>query len=210
MNSKTIVFLVLLTLLTKSTFGGCLPPKLRTSHGVECPNYPTQKPMTVIYVSAPDSFIVMVGSRCQSLNKLSVIFDGDTITSTTLSPYSQGFSIKLPEKGGLYEAICSSWLEKFHYLFMIQISPVGIATLTQNNLSVQIFPNPAKDFIQVSNSSENIKSIKIKELSGRLLYANSFNQSTIELPIENYPPGIYFVEVTTLADKVEIKKLVVK
>ncbi len=76
-----------------------------------------------------------------------------------------------------------------------------ITTYVEVNLDEQlsIYPNPIVDELNISfNNPEGKNSIKIYTLSGVLLKEeNNSGQETIQVSLQNYPQGIYFVEVKT-------------
>ena len=78
------------------------------------------------------------------------------------------------------------------------VSALGnLAFETSNFLLV---PNPASNFVQVylQNNSENIKSIIIYDILGKLLESESYsieNKFKTELNVEKYTSGIYILKV---------------
>ncbi|MCF8381044.1 MAG: cellulase family glycosylhydrolase [Bacteroidales bacterium] len=61
--------------------------------------------------------------------------------------------------------------------------------------SLNVFPNPVSDKLQVSSNKGIISSVRIYNSFGQKMY-NSFTEvESMILPTENYAPGIYFIEV---------------
>lgn len=76
--------------------------------------------------------------------------------------------------------------------------PTGIAYNNSLNNLIDIFPNPAKDIINITlpNRVEKTASIKIIELTGKLLYNNIIeNTYQLSLSIADYKKGIYFLSI---------------
>ncbi len=65
-------------------------------------------------------------------------------------------------------------------------------------LLVKIYPNPANDKITIDTKTEIIESIKVFDISGKLIndYGKSYNNLE-ELDISNYAKGTYFLKVKT-------------
>jgi len=58
----------------------------------------------------------------------------------------------------------------------------------------KIFPNPAVSEVNISSNSP-IKKLHIYSLQGKLLFQNSYNQTDINLNIQNLADGIYILEL---------------
>ena len=77
------------------------------------------------------------------------------------------------------------------------------------NSSVEIFPNPAETYINVkSNNSENLKSISIKDLSGKLIFEKQLTATECTIPVADIPAGFYIVETSTKQGS-KIQKLII-
>ncbi|MEA3444802.1 MAG: T9SS type A sorting domain-containing protein [Bacteroidota bacterium] len=88
------------------------------------------------------------------------------------------------------------------------ISNIGIDKLINENFS--LFPNPAKDKLIISSSSETIPiaRIEIYNLSGQLLRNTSINKKQGTIDVSDLPPGNYFIRAIGNCD-VWVKKIVV-
>lgn len=76
--------------------------------------------------------------------------------------------------------------------------------------SINLFPNPAHERITInSNSKEIIKSVSFYDLGLRLIKEIELNGSFLELPLNDFPQGVYFVFISTIDDKKFIRKLVI-
>jgi hypothetical protein len=87
--------------------------------------------------------------------------------------------------------------------------------LPDNTLSVNIFPNPSKNNIQISlkNFSEGLTTIELTGLLGQItetIYRGNIHseQFDFHFNVSNYPPGVYFLKISNY-DKVIIKKLII-
>jgi hypothetical protein len=61
-----------------------------------------------------------------------------------------------------------------------------------NMYSYDIFPNPTTDFINVK-ATEVIKSFKLTDIQGKVLFSNTHNQTDLKVDISNQSKGIYFL-----------------
>lgn len=72
---------------------------------------------------------------------------------------------------------------------------------------IKIVPNPVKDFVMVK-AEENIKSVKIFDTQGRLIFNQDFNHEMVRIDLSSRPSGHYIIKVET--DKTEISKKIAK
>ena len=91
--------------------------------------------------------------------------------------------------------------------FSVDRSPLAIDTFVSSKFSVT--PNPANDFVNVSNT-ENIKvsNIKITDLNGRVVKQNNFdNVSSINLNVSDLSSGVYMMNINT-NEGMMVKKII--
>lgn len=70
--------------------------------------------------------------------------------------------------------------------------------LSQNDLSLvtsKIYPNPVKDILNV-DYHDKISIITIKDINGRVVHTQSFNQSKVSLDLTTLPIGVYIMTIT--------------
>ncbi|MBI3234571.1 MAG: T9SS type A sorting domain-containing protein, partial [Bacteroidetes bacterium] len=72
-----------------------------------------------------------------------------------------------------------------------------------------IFPNPAKQLINIGNMERNHLRIKLYAMDGSLLINLESNEETIKLSTEKIPSGIYMLKIQSLTSEV-IKKIVIE
>ena len=75
-----------------------------------------------------------------------------------------------------------------------------------NNLSIDIFPNPAKEQIRITGSMI-IKEIRILNTSGQVIYHAKANTKTVLLHLDQ--GGVFFIQLFT-ADNIVSKKIIVR
>ena len=86
-------------------------------------------------------------------------------------------------------------------------------SLTTANATIkhfQLAPNPAKDFIQISNSnSELIQSVQIYDTTGKVIYFAEINVNTTTINVSGFANGIYNCKINYDSNKQEVTRLVV-
>ena len=84
--------------------------------------------------------------------------------------------------------------------FSIKGAPANVTTVSQNEFS--IFPNPVENELTIqSTSNNNIQSIKVIDMSGRICLQNNTNSSNIVLNTSSLLKGIYLVEINSAKGK---------
>lgn len=59
-----------------------------------------------------------------------------------------------------------------------------------------VFPNPAKDVISIQSPFSDY-TCKLLNTSGQILYEQSFQQASVQLPVSDFPSGIYFIQLSS-------------
>ncbi|MGE5406342.1 MAG: T9SS type A sorting domain-containing protein [Methanosarcina sp.] len=87
----------------------------------------------------------------------------------------------------------------------------NIGSASTQDPEILIYPNPAKDYITISNAqAANQNSvIKIYNLSGRLYLQNTLNSHITQRVAFNLDPGIYILHLEVGSQTVYIQKLIV-
>jgi photosystem II stability/assembly factor-like uncharacterized protein len=79
--------------------------------------------------------------------------------------------------------------------------------LTNHQLS--IFPNPTKDLINIQSNQE-LESIKLLDLSGRVLLDKTIESTAYQLSLKDYQKGMYFIQLVFPNGITEQKQIVVQ
>lgn len=139
-------------------------------------------------------------------NKLMLITVGEAIPYTNLNTIGINTTTDFWSLGGLPNGILA--------VLRLNIQQLGVATnqvLAQNSL--QIFPNPTTDFLNILLDLETITNdlnITLTDMTGKIIFRDKqsyIQQKTIQYDIKNLPTGIYFLTLTT--EKGQITKKVV-
>jgi hypothetical protein len=93
-----------------------------------------------------------------------------------------------------------------------KISNVGINDQVLQKTGISIYPNPAREFINVSllKSSPEDQTITLRDMTGSVLYTNklSGSQQKTTIDVSNLTSGVYFITVGTDSGS-SCKKLVI-
>lgn len=87
--------------------------------------------------------------------------------------------------------------------FMINRVPVGIPTVTNNEMVV--YPNPAHDELNVVFSGD-VKSLAVYNIIGKVMATYRVTGSSANISLENVPSGIYFLRLLNSQDNVVATK----
>ncbi|MBK9047993.1 MAG: T9SS type A sorting domain-containing protein [Bacteroidetes bacterium] len=90
------------------------------------------------------------------------------------------------------------------YNTSIVVATVGMNDLTQPNKQLQIFPNPASEYIDIIwNLSEPIERFKIIDMSGRVVLENEVwvKEEKVRVFLERLSSGLYFIELVANNEK---------
>ena len=79
-------------------------------------------------------------------------------------------------------------------------------TIAQNDIKVNIYPNPAKDFVNINVEENSV--LQLFDMQGRLLQTTNINAGNTTINTNNLH-GTYFVKIIS-DNKVSTKKLIVK
>jgi hypothetical protein len=79
----------------------------------------------------------------------------------------------------------------------------------KEEISLSIYPNPAKDFVKIKAHSSDFKIVKIYNYLGILIDVIEANSDEIEINTSDYNTGIYIIDIQTENGKIT-KKIIVK
>ena len=93
----------------------------------------------------------------------------------------------------------------FHFL------GTNTTAVSQAELPVlKIYPNPASDLLYIDNSSMNITSLEIWDLSGKAVYRQTaINTAILSVDVSKFSAGVYTLKVTADAKDI-VEKLIVR
>ncbi len=121
-------------------------------------------------------------------------YSWQTITFTFTA--SSNPNLKYLYVGGLNNVQFQNSDEIYYYLDNVSLTPVLSNSYYDTDSSITIFPNPAKNIINISNNNENIEYITLCDLQGRILQTEKVNKTNTQLDISNYQSGTYLIMIT--------------
>jgi len=99
--------------------------------------------------------------------------------------------------------------------FSITVKPVGIETITNDELRITVYPNPTTGQLTIDNGQLTIDNVEVYDIYGKktsysltLLPSYSLLTDEVVINISHLPNGIYFIKIQT--DKGLINKKVIK
>lgn len=128
----------------------------------------------------------------------------DIIDSAILSDNFGGYRLKVNMKEKQSVVNKESLLDNFEVMVYYNLNKLGIRA--HNNIPVDIYPNPTKDFISI-NSSEQISKIEICNFFGNCLFSKLIDNNFSKIDLSQLPEGVYFVKLYQ-NDNFVIKKLI--
>jgi len=81
------------------------------------------------------------------------------------------------------------------------------------NFKLELFPNPARDYVNISYKGSNYKNLQLKIMdnAGKIVFTKSIveaeGKSLLELNITDLREGIYFLQLTSANESIATKKL---
>lgn len=131
-------------------------------------------------------------------------FNANTKTFTSTATVVGSYNIKVIAK----DTANTSTYDIFN--LKIAVNPTKINTVEEQD--IQLYPNPANEFVNISLGENKCKKIiaEIINLNGKTLQSNAFfNDSSIKLDLKGYPKGIYFIKLI-LDEKTINKKICIE
>ena len=66
--------------------------------------------------------------------------------------------------------------------------------ISENLNTIQIYPNPASNFVNISTKNSETSELVIKDMAGKVIYTDNFNLK-INVNTENFAKGTYLIDV---------------
>ena len=79
-------------------------------------------------------------------------------------------------------------------VYSANLPPAFLSTKDQEAVSIEIYPNPATDFIKVNSSSGNSKTIELIDMSGKVVLERGIGTGNIKL--DDVPHGLYIYRIS--------------
>ena len=83
---------------------------------------------------------------------------------------------------------------------------------TEHQPELKVYPNPCKDSkITLEMENQELSEIKITNITGKQIYFKKLvvPESKQQIQLENFPNGVYLIQIKTTENKIVAKKLLV-
>lgn len=77
----------------------------------------------------------------------------------------------------------------------------------ENNIQIEIFPNPVNDILKIRAENDEIQSIAIMNLQGQIVVELSVDQSSNEVDVSHLESGVYLVSILTFKGNIVRKQI---
>ena len=106
-----------------------------------------------------------------------ILVEDDTVTKSANIFFDYNFPIQTNDANTTYQQLLST-------------------TTYAIDQNVTIYPNPVKNWVTIS-SKENIKSVSVFDVQGRVLQTQIANNKDVKIDLSNRSDGVYFVKIQT-------------
>lgn len=85
------------------------------------------------------------------------------------------------------------------------VTPLDPTQLTENNLNINIFPNPAADFVTVE--AEGLQSVILTDIYGKTLSSIATEGNSVRLDLSGLSAGVYLISAKTRSTSSFVKSI---
>jgi len=78
---------------------------------------------------------------------------------------------------------------------MCQELSTSVSSETTQDNSIEIYPNPAKDILNIYNPENNAIDVIISDVTGKTILSNKLTDSSSKIDISDFVTGIYFIRI---------------
>lgn len=76
-------------------------------------------------------------------------------------------------------------------------TPFAVSDVDNEKIKVDVYPNPATDYIQINAFDEKILSVKIYDAHAKVIFSNLVNHNTLKVITDQWSKGNYIIEIET-------------
>jgi hypothetical protein len=171
----------------------------------------TIKFKTRLYGTAPMTLALKVGTEQRSTLQTTAI---QTFNVTDATAYTQQTATWTATTPGIYyfgfnNNSAASASQSFLFLDTLELTSV-LSTTEFIDSNFSISPNPANDFITVSNADNiSVNAISITDLNGRVVKQNTYsNVTNVQVNVSDLASGVYMMSISS--DKASVTKKIIK
>lgn len=146
------------------------------------------------------------GTEDESVRAFGVMEDGSIAIAGQTS--SEDFPVTL---NAFQTTHASSPAQADSYLAFFEATPVTATEELQDAFAqVQLFPNPATDYVQITSGDYELQRVSIMDITGRILLQKDNGRDLSTLTIRSLPTGQYVLKISLAQGASIFRKLVVK
>ena len=96
-----------------------------------------------------------------------------------------------------YDANAAIMTQGFHQSNLVIIPTSPTTGLESDDLKVNVFPNPATDFLMVDSKEMSGLNYQLHDIQGSLLLDATMSSTSQEIDLRKYSSGLYLLRITT-------------
>ena len=85
------------------------------------------------------------------------------------------------------------------------VTPLDLTLVEENNMSINVFPNPTTDFVTIE--AEQLEKVVIYDASGKTIKSVTANGNALQLDLTNLKPGYYYISGKTCSTSSFVKPI---
>ena len=85
------------------------------------------------------------------------------------------------------------------------VTPLDLTLVEENNMSINVFPNPTTDFVTIE--AEQLEKVVIYDASGKTIKSVTANGNALHLDLTNLKPGYYYISGKTCSTSSFVKPI---
>jgi uncharacterized delta-60 repeat protein len=161
--------------------------------------------------SASDYLVIRYNSNGTIDNTFGSSSNGIVVTSVASTDEDRGKSVKLQSDGKIVVAgsSCTGSCDFVLLRYNNSDATTGVADNSIFLKSPVIFPNPANDFVTVSNLPKG-SALSILDVRGKVIYNSIITNELITINSSDFTSGVYFIQVNNNGSIVNSKFIVNK
>jgi len=142
-----------------------------------------------------DTEIALYSGACGTLTEVACDQDGGTTILSNGFSYNSLITNAAVTAGDTYYVRVSGYSSTAVGTFCLKVSTNTLSAESFDNVSFEAYPNPVKDVLNLSHSSE-ITSVKVINLLGQEVISRNVGSTSTQIDMSNLSAGAYIVNVT--------------
>ncbi len=157
---------------------------------------------TLTWLNSPDPqvlgyYVYRTAALADSFQLLNAIFTPNTNYNDSTAPKGKNIymvrAVKLQNTNtGTFYNLSPGIIDSVNI-----VTPFAVNDINTSTIIVNVYPNPATDFVQIEAPDEKIISIKVLDAHAKVIVSAVVNRNLIKLDTHLWSKGNYFIEVET-------------